>query len=74
MVYNNAVARVPLPVPKLEYRCSSNMGTPYLTPHPHIASELGMGVPIMPGSLGIPVGPKALGIWGPHSDMGTPHT
>ena len=36
------------------------------TPHAHIASEAGMGVPIMPGGLGIPVGPKALGIWGPH--------
>ena len=35
------------------------------TPHPHIASEFGMGVPIMPGGLGIPVGPKVLGIWGP---------
>ena len=38
------------------------------TLHPHTASELGMGVPIMPGGLGIPVGPKALGIWGPHSE------
>ena len=44
------------------------------TPHPRITSELGVGVPIMPGGLGIPVGPKTLGIWGPHSDMGTPHT
>ena len=31
-------------------------------------------IPIMPGGLGIPVGPKALGIWGPHSDLGTSHT
>ena len=28
----------------------------------------------MLGGLGTPVGPKALGIWGPYSDMGTPHT
>ena len=32
------------------------------TPHPRTTSELGMGVLIMPGGLGIPVGPKALGI------------
>ena len=44
------------------------------TPHPRITSESGMGVPIMPGGFGIPVGPKVLGIWGPHSVMGTPHT
>ena len=53
-------------------RCSSDMGTP----HPRITSELGMAIggPHNAWWFGDPLGPKALGIWGPHSDMGTPHT
>ena len=73
---NHAKTRtIYIPWPQKRSQCSSDMGTPcFWDSHPHITSELGMVVPIMPGGLGIPIGSKVLGIWGPHSDMGTPHT